>query len=129
MGQGPQITEYPLLGVLPDGAGVHNDHVRPLGFLGDLIAALAQQAPEGLGVGFVLLAAVGLHIGLGGPPGLVPVIFNFITEGVLGLQLFLRNNGGFGSHENSSEKDTDSTINNSSFSGTFQEGSRNFAVL
>ena len=40
VGQGSQIAENPLLRVLPDGAGVQDDHVRALGLLADGVAAL-----------------------------------------------------------------------------------------
>ena len=40
VGQGSQVAEDPLLGVFPDGAGVHHHHVGPLRFLADGIAAL-----------------------------------------------------------------------------------------
>ena len=42
VGQGAQVTENTLLGVLPDGAGIHHHHVRPFGLLGDGVAALGQ---------------------------------------------------------------------------------------
>ena len=98
VGQGPQITEYPLLGVLPDGAGVHDDHVRALGAADDGVAALGEEAPQLFGIGLVLLAAIGLHVGGGGASLCLPVGGNFITAGELGVQFGLRNDGGFGVH-------------------------------
>ena len=63
--QGPHVAEYPLFRVLPDGAGVDDDHVRPPVGVRNLITHFAQHTPQQLGVGFVLLAAVGVHIGQG----------------------------------------------------------------
>ena len=98
VGQGPQVAENPLLGVFPDGAGVHHHHVGALGALTDGIAALDQIASQLFGVGLVLLAAVGFHIGGGGAPLGLPPGGDFIAIGELGIQLFLRNNGCFGIH-------------------------------
>ena len=98
VGQGAEVAEDPLLGVLPDGAGVHNHHVRPFGLAADCVAALDKIAPELFGVGFVLLTAVGLHIGHGGDAPVFPIGGDFITAGELRIQRFLGNDGGFGIH-------------------------------
>ena len=98
VGQRPQVAENPLLGVLPDGAGIHHHHVGPFGALDDGIAALCQVAPQLFGVCLVLLAAIGLHIGRGCPALGLPIGRNFITEGKLRLQLLLVDDGGFCIH-------------------------------
>ena len=98
MGQGPQVAEDPLLGMLPDGAGIHHDHIGPLCLLADGIAALGQIPPELFGVRLILLAAVGLYIGLGGHPLSCPEGGDFVTESELVFQGFLGNNGGFCIH-------------------------------
>ncbi len=66
--QRAQIAENPLLGVFPDGAGVHDDHIRALGAADDGVAALGEEAPQLFGIGLVLLAAIGLYIGGGVRP-------------------------------------------------------------
>ena len=68
MDQRPQVAQHPLLGVLPDGAGVQNDDPGLLLIGGEVIAHLAQIAPDALGVGLVLLAAIGVHKGQGSLP-------------------------------------------------------------
>ena len=98
VGQGPQVAEDPLLGMLPDGAGVHHDHIGPICLLADGIAALGQIPPELFGVRLILLAAVGLYIGLGGHPLSCPEGGDFVTESELVFQGFLGNNGGFCIH-------------------------------
>ncbi len=49
--QRAQIAENPLLGVFPDGAGVHDDHIRAPGAADDGIAALGEEAPQLFGIG------------------------------------------------------------------------------
>ena len=127
VGQRPQIAEHPLLGVLPDGAGVHHHHVRPLGGCADGIAALAEVAPELFGVSLVLLAAVGFHIGHGGNAPLRPVGCNLIAAGKLCIQLLLRYNRCFCIHGKSPENNNFSTIDNTIFFGHFQAESYGFA--
>ena len=63
VGQRAHVSVDPLLGVLPDGAGVENDDIRLGGIGGEAVAAVHEPA----GVGFVLLAAVGVHQGEAGP--------------------------------------------------------------
>ena len=89
VGQRPQIAEYPLLRVLPDGTGVHHHHVRALRFLADSIAGSHQHSPDPLGIRFVLLAAVGLHIGLRHRAPLHPAPADPVAEPLLRLQFFL----------------------------------------
>ena len=98
VGQRPKIAEHPLLCVFPDGAGVHHHHIRSLGRVADGVAAFAEQSPDLLGICFILLAAVGLHIGGGNPVFVQPVLADFMTKGKLLLQLLLRNHCGFGIH-------------------------------
>ena len=98
VGQRPKIAEHPLLCVFPDGAGVHHHHIRSLGRVLYGVAAFAEQSPDLLGICFILLAAVGLHIGGGNPVLVQPVLADFMTKGKLLLQLLLRNHCGFGIH-------------------------------
>ena len=98
VGQGAQIAEYTLIRVLPDGAGVHDDHIRTLGLLDDGIPGLGQVTPELFGVGFILLTAIGLHIGGGCYIFRLPVGSDLITIGELVIQLGFRNDSGFGVH-------------------------------
>ena len=69
VGEGSQVAEYPLLGMLPDGAGVQHHHVR----LGRIVGERAPHSPEHthdiLAVGHVLLAAEGVHQRAEGPGG------------------------------------------------------------
>ena len=46
VGQNAQVAEHPLLGVLPDGAGVEDDEIRLLGILRQRKAHLLQHAHE-----------------------------------------------------------------------------------
>ena len=63
--QGAHVAEHPLLGVLPDGAGVEDDEIRLLHILRQGEAALGQHPHELLPVGHILLAAEGIHAGPG----------------------------------------------------------------
>ena len=63
VGQGAQVAEDPVLGVLPDGAGVQNHQVRLRRVRCEGEAAALQHAHEFLAVGHVLLAAEGIHAG------------------------------------------------------------------
>ena len=98
VGQRAQIAENTLIGIFTDGAGVHHHHIGALCFVTDLVAAFCQHAPDPLGVRFILLAAVGLHIGAGHAALSLPVGRYFIAIGQLDIQLFLRNYRGFRSH-------------------------------
>ena len=89
VGQGTQVAENTLVGVFPDGAGVHYHHVRTLGFLADAVACLTQHTPDPLRIRLVLLTAVGLHIGHRGPTGLPPNSGDPVTIVKLLLQLFI----------------------------------------
>ena len=121
VGQCAQIAENPLLGVFPDGAGVHDDHIRTFGTADNGIAALSEEASQLFGIGLVLLAAVGLHVGGGRTAFGLPVGGNLITAGELGVQLGLRNDGGFGVHVGNPPMDTISIVNNIIFPGLLQE--------
>ena len=70
--QGAHVAEHPLLGVLSDGAGVDEDEVGVFAVVDNLIAHLAQHAPQQLRVRLVLLAPVGVHKG-GGSLGVLGV--------------------------------------------------------
>ena len=88
MDQRPQIAQHPLLGVLPDGAGVQDDDPGLLLVGGEVIAHLAQIAPDALRVGLVLLAAIGIHKGQG---SLSPVGIHLgDLPAVLQLAVYLR---------------------------------------
>ena len=63
MHQSAQVAQYPLLGVLPDGAGVDDNDVGLLLVLGEAVAHLLEIAADALGVGLILLTAVGIHKG------------------------------------------------------------------
>ena len=92
VGQGPHVAEHPVLGVFPDGAGVHQHQVGPLLGVGEGIAHPGQVAPEALGVGLVLLAAVGVHEGQLLAGGLVQQGMDLVTQGQLAGDL-RRGNG------------------------------------
>ena len=98
VGQGTQIAENTLFRVLPDGAGVHNDHIGALGIVYDAVAALGKVAPELFRVCFILLAAVGFHVSRGGDAFALPIGGDFITIGELCVQFGLRNDGSLGIH-------------------------------
>ena len=89
VGEGPQIAEYPLLRMLPNGAGIHHHQVRPFGPLAKLVAAGGEQPPNPLGVRLILLAAVGLHIGQGPSAPAMPIGLHLVAQGQLGLHLIL----------------------------------------
>ena len=92
--QRPHVAENPLLGVLPDGAGVDDDDPGFLLAGGEAEAHPLQIAPDALGVGFVLLAAVGVHKG----QGLLGPLGGNLGDGLavvqLDLDLFRGNDGG-----------------------------------
>ena len=50
-----------FFGVFPDGAGVDDDDIRPAGVLGEAAAHLLEHPHDPLAVGYVLLAAIGVH--------------------------------------------------------------------
>ena len=87
VGQRPHVAKNPLLGVLPDGAGVQQHQVRPLLPVGEGIAHPGQIAPQAFRVGLVLLAAVGVHEGglLAGP--LVQQGVDLVAKGELAVDL------------------------------------------
>ena len=93
MDQRPQIAQHPLLGVLPDGAGVQDDDPGLLLVSGEVIAHLAQIAPDPLGVGLALLAAIGVHKGQGrlSPVGVHPGDLPAVLQ--LAVYLRLRDGG------------------------------------
>ena len=99
VGQSAQIAEYTLLGMLPDSAGIHNHHICTFCLIGYGVSALRQNSADAFGVGFVLLTAVGLHIGGGDGIPLHPVHADSITKGELCIKFFLGNNGGFRAHQ------------------------------
>ena len=70
--QGPHVAQHPLFGVLPDGAGVDDDDVGLLLPVSEGKAHGPEVAPDALGIGLVLLAAVGIHKSRrrGGPGGI-----------------------------------------------------------
>ena len=63
--QAAQQTVDPVLRVLPDGAGVDDDEPRLHGVAGEGAAHVPEHPHEALAVRHILLAAVGLHPGLG----------------------------------------------------------------
>ena len=91
--QRAHVAEHPLLRVLPDGAGVDDNDVRALIVVHDGAAHVGQHPPEQLGVGLVLLAAIGVHIGPGrdGALGVAPAQFGAVF--LLPLDVFSGDNG------------------------------------
>ena len=85
--QGAHVAEDPLDRVVPDRAGIDDDEVRALGFVGEAVAAALQDAPDLLGVGLVLLAAVGLHVSNGGFPLRLPPGFDIFADLLLPAQV------------------------------------------
>ena len=85
VGQGTQVAEDPVFGVLPDGAGVQNHQVRLGGLVRQGEAAGLQHTHELLAVGHVLLAAEGVHaghrMGLPGGKHIAYVLFKFPLAG------------------------------------------------
>jgi hypothetical protein len=70
VGEDPQVAEYPLLCVFPDGAGIQQDEVRLPGLRSQGEPHLPQHPLQALAVGLVLLAPEGVHAGQGmGLPG------------------------------------------------------------
>ena len=64
--QRAHVSQHPLLGMLPDGAGVDDDDIGVLVRVRHLIAHLRQHAPDQLRVRLILLTPIGVHIGGGG---------------------------------------------------------------
>ena len=65
MGQGAEISIDPLLGVLPHGAGVEDDHIGLMRILGKSEAQFAEHAHNMFAVGHVLLASKSVYAGQG----------------------------------------------------------------
>ena len=79
--------------VLTDGAGVDDDAVRALLGVRHPVAAFQQHAADALGIGLVLLAAVGIDKGERGPALGLPIACDFAADGRLPVELRLRDNG------------------------------------
>ena len=94
VGQCAQIAENALLRVLPDGAGIEDDHVRALFAGGHAIAAGFQHPTDAFGVGFVLLAAVGIDKGDGRDALGLPVVPDLLANLFLPAQRRRGDNGG-----------------------------------
>ena len=95
MGQCAQIAEHALLRVLPDGAGVEDDHdPRPLRWSVMAIAAGFQHPADAFGVGLVLLAAVGIDKGDGRDALGLPVVPDLLANLFLPAQRRRGDNGG-----------------------------------
>ena len=102
--QRAQVAQHPLLGVLPDGAGVDDNQVGLRLALGELVPHLAEVAPQPLRVGLVLLAAVGVHKGQGrGRPGGEPLV-ELLAEIPLAVHVRGGNSGGLSIQAGSSKK-------------------------
>ena len=97
--QGASVAQHPLLGVLPDGAGVDDDDPGLLLVLGEAEAHLFQIAPEALGVRLVLLAAVGVHKGQGPLRPLGGELGHRLAVGELGLDVLLGDDGSRAFHK------------------------------
>ena len=83
------------LRVLADGAGVDDDAVRALLLVHDAVAARLQYPADALGVGLVLLTAVGIDKGPGRDALRKPVFFDFFTDLTLRAKQLGRDLGGF----------------------------------
>jgi len=57
-----EVAVQPVVGVLPDGAGVEDDHIRVLAAAGPLVSGFLQQAGQALGIVEVHLAPVGANL-------------------------------------------------------------------
>ena len=57
-----EAAEHALLGVLANGAGVHQDHVRAIRDVHRLITVRCERAEHQLGIAHVHLAAVGFDV-------------------------------------------------------------------
>ena len=95
MRQRTDVAEHAVLRVLADGAGVDDDAVRALLLVHDAVAARLQYPADALGVGFVLLTAVGIDKGPGRDALRKPVFFDFFTDLPLRAKQLRRDLGGF----------------------------------
>ena len=93
MHQRTHVAVDPRLRVLADGAGVDDDAVRALLSVGHPVAARPQHAADALGIGLVLLAAVGIDKGERGPALGLQIACDFDADGRLPVELRLRDNG------------------------------------
>jgi len=92
--QRADVAEHTRFGVLADGAGVDHDAVGPFLGVGELIAAGDEHPADALGVGLVLLAAVGVDPGERRAAGRAPVVADARAAVLLPGQFFGRNDGG-----------------------------------
>ena len=96
--QRAHIAQHPHLRVLPDGAGVHHDHVRLELVLGKAVAHLRKVASDFFAVRLVLLAAVGVHHGQGPPSAVGDLLKDPGADLLLGLDLLYVNDFSFSVH-------------------------------
>ena len=95
MRQRADVAENALLGMLADGAGVQNDHVRALLGVGHAVAGGLQHTADAFGIGLVLLAAVGIDKGHGRDALRGPEFFDLTAKLRLKAKLLGRNDSGF----------------------------------
>ena len=96
--QSAHVAQHPLLGVLPDGAGIDDDEVGIPVCVRHLIPHLGEHTPEQLGIRFVLLAAVSVHIGQGHLPSLCVEGTEFRAVLLLPADVLLRHHRGLSLH-------------------------------
>ena len=102
--QRAHVAQHPHLGVLPDGAGVDEDKVGLGLAVCKVVAHFLQVAPQPLGVGLILLAAVGIHKGQRGRGAGGVALMEFLAEVPLTLHVGGRNFGGLSVQNGSSRK-------------------------
>ena len=89
------VAEHALLGVLADGAGVEDHGVGALGRVGQAVARGLEHPAQLLGIGLVLLAAVGFDVGRRRDALRRPIIADLRAEPLLALDLLRRDSSGF----------------------------------
>ena len=92
--QRADIAVHARLGVLADGAGIDDDAVGALFSIHNGVAARGQHAADALGIGLVLLTAVGVDECARGDALREPVMFDSIADLLLAAQILLRDDGG-----------------------------------
>ena len=102
--QRAHVAQHPHLGVLPDGAGIDEDEIGLGLAVCKVVAHLLQVAPQPLGVGLVLLAAVGIHKGQRGRGAGGVALMELVAEVPLTRHVGGGNFGGLSVQNGSSRK-------------------------
>ena len=108
--QSAHIAENSLLGVLTDGAGIEDDHIGALFRIGHMVAAVRKHTADTLGIGFILLTAIGIHKGQRRDALFLPVGFDLSADVLLRLQLRFGNNGSLAFHDSRFLQNNDSIV-------------------